>query len=77
MGGGEDADECGWEEGFSSHVVKEGGVAVGLGGALTVRSEYSEESPRTLKLRIIRQQLINVEKERELNELRHSPGVVC
>ncbi len=75
MGEREDADQCGWEEGFSSHVAKEGGVAVGVGGALTVRSEYAEESPRTLKLRIIRQQLVNVEKERELNELRLSPGV--
>ena len=75
MVGREDDDECGWEEGVSSHVVKEGGMPVGVGGALTVRSEYSEESPRTLKLRIIRQQLLNVQKERELDELRLSPGV--
>jgi hypothetical protein len=68
-------DDGGWEEGVSSHVKKEGGRGGGVGGALTVRSEYAEESPRTLKLRIIREQLLNVEKERELAEMRLSPGV--
>ena len=67
-------DDGGWEEGVSSHVKKEGGRGGGVGGALTVRSECAEESPRTLKLRIIREQLLNVEKERELAEMRLSPG---
>jgi len=39
---------------------------------MTVRSVV-EESPRSLKLQIIREQLLNVEKERQLERLRKTP----